>query len=148
MRSKKTVLERFNEKVFVPFGSPVDNCHIWMAAKKKKEGYGKLNNGIDTNWILAHRVSYELFVGPIPAGLHVLHACDTPACVNPAHLFLGTQADNMRDMKAKGRSKAGQYNAAKTHCPQGHEYTPENTLPLKPGQGRKCRACAYKKKAS
>ena len=58
----------------------------------------------------AHRWSYETFVGPIPAGMFVLHRCDITTCVAPAHLFLGTQADNMHDMAAKGRSRIGEHN--------------------------------------
>lgn len=51
----------------------------------------------------AHRFSYELLVGPVPAGHHVLHRCDNPPCVNPSHLFTGTDADNVLDMDLKGR---------------------------------------------
>jgi len=76
-------------------------CWIWTGARTP-HGYGQVQ--VDGRRMLIHRASWEQENGPIPAGLLVLHRCDTPPCINPEHLFLGTQSDNMRDSKAKGRS--------------------------------------------
>ncbi len=78
-----------------------DECWLWRNATNA-DGYGVLAVG-GRGTALAHRVSYEVYVGDIPEGLYVLHRCDTPACVNPAHLFLGTHQDNMDDRDKKGR---------------------------------------------
>ena len=86
---------------------------------------------------LETRVVWERTFGPIPEGLFVCHRCDNPRCINPGHLFLGTPKDNMRDKVLKGRHAS----QLKTHCPRGHEFTPENTYWYSSRQGRKCRAC-------
>ena len=80
-------------------------CWLWSGAT---DGYGYGSLGVARGRTgKAYRVSYATFVGPIPPLAHVLHRCDTPACINPAHLFLGTHRDNMDDMFAKGRNAKG-----------------------------------------
>lgn len=82
-------------------------CIPWTGAKDDK-GYGRLGNkSLRLGTLASHRLAYELTHGPVPDGLFVLHRCDNPWCVNPDHLFVGTQADNMRDMRSKDRGPKG-----------------------------------------
>lgn len=82
---------------------PETGCWLWTGSRVN-DNYGCAN--IDYKQLLAHRLSYELHHGPIPDGQKVCHSCDTPLCVNPSHLFLGTQKENLEDMTQKGRRKA------------------------------------------
>lgn len=84
------------------------DCWLWQGGLFST-GYGQFTFYIDgRKWSAAHRIAYFLHYGVIPKGLKVCHKCDTPQCVNPFHLFLGSQADNMRDMAEKGRSLKGE----------------------------------------
>lgn len=107
---RKSLEERFWEKVAIP--KHLYDCWIWTGTKGAKgaEGdyYGQIRNGRRRSQ--THRLSWEIHRGPIPEGVHVLHKCDNPPCVNPNHLFLGVQRDNNLDCVAKGRNNIGERN--------------------------------------
>ena len=132
-------------------------CWIWEGARQS-DGYGTLASGtrLNKSWrtIKTHRFSFELVNGSIPAGMEVCHHCDNPPCVRPDHLFLGTHQDNVADRDRKKRhwvrDGAGRL-PLKSHCRNGHEYTPENTLirwhESRGANIRHCRECVRAKDA-
>lgn len=101
----RSVKERFESKYIAVTET---GCWIWIAGTNK-HGYGRIQNGGSK---LAHRVSWEIHCGPVPEGFSVLHHCDTPPCVNPHHLFLGKDLDNVRDCMKKGRHAHGEKNGS------------------------------------
>jgi hypothetical protein len=90
------------ESRFWPKVKKGDGCWLWQASLDRK-GYGTIRRKDGESTLRAHRVSFEIAFGPIPAGMCVLHKCDTPRCVRPDHLRLGTFKDNSQDASAKGR---------------------------------------------
>ena len=109
-----------------------DGCWNW-AGSLSRYGYGRIRGKPER---LAHRVVYELLVGPIPEGLQLDHLCRNPRCVRPDHLEPVTHRENL----LRGETFAARH-AGKTHCPAGHPYDDANTYISKRGQ-RKCRKCA------
>lgn len=119
---KPSLEERFWSKV-----NRTDTCWLWTACVDK-DGYGMIR--VDRKNKRAHRLAYELTIGPIPDGMVVCHRCDTPTCVRPGHLFLGTDRDNMDDCISKGRTKlmgaSGDANGLRKHPDRNpHHINPE-----------------------
>jgi HNH endonuclease len=130
-----TFNQRFWAKVNMTVG-----CWLWTGKRIGPMKYGALSNGRN-HFVYAHRYAYEYANGKIPEGLCVLHRCDVPHCVNPSHLFVGTQQQNTLDMIAKGRHITPfAPNKFATHCVKGHEFTLENTIIRDRGR-RRCRTC-------
>ncbi len=104
MKPSVPARERFQSR-YTPI--PIAGCWVWDGALV--DGYGHIQTGGNAGRTieLAHRLSWKLHVGEIPAGMSVLHECDVRCCVNPAHLFLGTNLDNVRDRVQKKRSAKG-----------------------------------------
>lgn len=134
VKPRRPPLESFLAKV-----DKTDTCWLWTGATRPT-GYGQF--WLNGQCIGAHRAAYLLLVGPIPEGLQLDHLCRTPRCVNPAHLEPVTQLENTM----RGESFAVT-NALKTHCPNGHPYSIENTLHSRTS-GRICRICRRAREAS
>ncbi len=97
-RPRTSAAERLLSKsILMPNG-----CVEWIGGINKKGWYGRIR--LANKAYLTHRLAYELEFGPIPEGGLICHTCDNPRCISPTHLYLGDQADNMRDMAVNGRS--------------------------------------------
>ena len=131
-----TVRERLESRLI----ETKDGCLEWTGAKHR-QGYGHIR--VEGKVTFTHRLAWQLSFGAIPSNLFVCHSCDNPPCCNVAHLWLGTNLENQRDMHSKGRgNRSGKFNAVKTHCPQGHSYSGEN-LYISPRKGRVCITCMH-----
>lgn len=124
------------EERFWYFTTKTDGCWSWHSTHVSS-GYGVLS--YKGRQIRAHRVAYELLVGPIPDTLVLDHLCKNRGCVNPDHLEVVTKGENT--LRGDGPSAM---NLRKTHCKKGHEFTPENLFNDKTGR-RCCRVCGREK---
>lgn len=131
MRTLADLLERKYEP------EPMSGCWLWTGAVNGRYGYIAVKVGGQIKQKKAHRVTYEAFRGPIPAGTEIDHLCRNRFCVNPYHL----EAVPHRVNVLRGESPMAK-NAAKTHCPRGHEYTEDNVYRRGPdNRHRYCRTC-------
>jgi hypothetical protein len=120
--------EKNTEELFWSMVNKTDGCWNWTSGTKR--GYGQYRLW-GRSWG-AHQISYKLLVGEIPVGLELDHLCRNTLCVNPSHLEPVTPFEN--------KMRAPNFTANRTHCPKGHEYTPDNTYKMPKG-GRGCRPC-------
>lgn len=120
-------------------------CWLWLAFQQ--HGYGRFHISGNRSLKLAHRVSYVIHKGQIPKGMLVMHTCDNGLCVNPDHLVIGTQADNLADMRRKGRQgrrPLGVGRRRENRCKYGHLVEGENLVVRRYAYGiqRSCLACS------
>jgi hypothetical protein len=105
----QNVIERFNQLFESTEIDPWTGCRLLksnLQGRRASRAYGRLT--VENKNYTASRLSYEIEIGPIPEGLCVLHECDTPACIEPSHLWVGTNLDNIRDKVEKGRQAKGE----------------------------------------
>ena len=133
-RKKTRGLSTADHLLYRSFLAP-SGCWEWAVARQPN-GYGRVTTGGRAQ--LVHRVAYREFVGPIPDGMVVDHLCSNRACINPAHLRVCSQQENLT---APHSLSPPALNARQTHCKRGHEFTPENTY-TSPAGKRTCRECA------
>lgn len=141
----ETVLSEIERFVHNVIPEPNSGCWLW-AGTPSARGYGAFTSTVMKGRSRAHRVSVWLFHGPFDLNLVVCHRCDNPSCVNPQHLFVGTQSDNLADAAKKGRlpmiANPTPWNRGIPACHRGHLFTPENTKLIGGDQKRReCRAC-------
>lgn len=138
-RRPRPAIHRVLEKVVVEDRGYKSPCWIFTRMKDR-QGYGRIQTGSATTGTrrptLVHRVTYEFFKGPIPAGLEPDHLCNVTACCNPRHLEAVTHLENMRRMHARGLVSAAA--ARRTRCSNGHLWSENEVIS---GKRRKCRAC-------
>lgn len=130
----KPLRQRFLAKV-----DKSGDCWLWTGAKTNL-GYGCVWSGPGGSQVLAHRVSWELHRGPIPAGLQIDHICRVPSCVRPEHLE--PVSPSVNTARGYAPSLGAAFQLAKTHCPQEHPYDAVNTYINKRG-GRMCKTCIW-----
>lgn len=120
-----------------------NGCWEWTGSLHAN-GYASTGAGKRNKRKYVHRISYELWIGPIAQGMDLDHLCRNRKCFNPAHLEQVTRRENA--LRGEGPSILARLNGAKTHCKNGNEFTPDNTR-IRPTGGRACRACAKSKQA-
>lgn len=146
-KAKKRYQDRIN-KFWSLYLEDDKGCWNWQACTCERSGYGRFNLSHPKEQY-AHRVAWFLANGPIPKGLDVLHTCDNPSCINPKHLWLGTQADNNADRDLKGRNNKGKLLGSrpgmrKDFCKYGHPLSGDNLYIYINPKGieiRRCKTC-------
>lgn len=148
MPNAYTIKDRILKRIEIDSAS---GCWLWTREKDKK-GYARLHIWYPDRGIyvpkLAHRLSIKEFKNIDIENKVVCHSCDTPSCVNPDHLFIGSTVDNLNDMRIKGRERGvGFINRNKTHCNKGHSLSGDNLRIEGKKKARRCRECERKRKA-